>query len=290
LLNFNHVYYFYVTSTEGSIKAAAERLGVTQPTVSEQLRMLERSLGVDLFERSPSGLKLTLAGRDARQHAAAMFMAGERLVRSLGNSAGPAGMGLRVGVSTGVARAFSADFLLPVLTEGPCPSIQTGDFNELVRDLRARDLDLVIGEAEPAELSRGNLDATLICRPHLVAVVEANATASEDWSNLSLLKYRSSSAYQWEIETYLAHHRLRPGVGGVLDDAFLMLEAVLRGGFVAFLPRSIASPALGDGRVRALASLTLEAAGVYALYPEGDTLRLARSIVERLVQSATEPG
>jgi DNA-binding transcriptional LysR family regulator len=36
---------------------------VTQPTVSEQLRSLERTLGLTLFERTPSGLKLTESGR-----------------------------------------------------------------------------------------------------------------------------------------------------------------------------------------------------------------------------------
>jgi DNA-binding transcriptional LysR family regulator len=35
VLNFNHLYYFHVTASEGSVKAAADRLGVTQPTVSE---------------------------------------------------------------------------------------------------------------------------------------------------------------------------------------------------------------------------------------------------------------
>jgi len=289
LLNFNHVYYFYVTATEGSIKAAAERLGVTQPTVSEQLRMLERTLGVELFERSPSGLKLTLAGRDASQYAAAMFMAGERLVRSLGANAAPSAAGLRVGVSTNVARTLSSDFLLPVLTDGTAPTIQTGDFNEIMRDLRSRDLDLVIGEAEPAELTRGSLAAELIYRPHLVAILAATVVAREDWSNLCLLKYRSSSVYQWEIEGYLQAHRLQPAVGGELDDAYLMLEAVLQSNFIAFVPRSIASVAMADGRVQVLATLALETAGVYAVYPEGDTLRLPRAIVERLVQSAASP-
>jgi hypothetical protein len=41
--------------------------------------------------------------------------------------------------------------------------------------------------------------------------------------------------------------------------------------------------------VQVLATLALETAGVYAVYPEGDTLRLARAIVERLVQSAATP-
>ena len=41
MLNFNHVYYFHVAATEGSVKAAAERLGVSQPTVSHHLKKLK---------------------------------------------------------------------------------------------------------------------------------------------------------------------------------------------------------------------------------------------------------
>ncbi len=287
VLNFNHLYYFHVTAAEGSIKAAAERLGVTQPTVSEQLRMLERSLGVELFERTPTGLKLTLAGREASEHAAAMFVAGERLVKALGRSAEPPALALRVGVSASMARTVAADFLMPVLTVEKCrPSIHTGEFNEMLRDLRSRDLDLMIGESEPAELARAGLAVELICRPPLVAVVLPDIEPRDDWKNLSLLEYRTSSVYHWEVETYLHTHGLRPNVMGELDDAFLMLEAVLRGGFVAFVPKSIARAALADKKVKTIATITPETAGVYAVYPEGDTLELARTAVARLIESA----
>ncbi len=47
-INYNHLHYFHVAATEGSVAATATRLGVTQPTVSEQIRALERVLGVTL--------------------------------------------------------------------------------------------------------------------------------------------------------------------------------------------------------------------------------------------------
>ncbi len=287
MLNFNHLYYFHVTASEGSIKAAAERLGVTQPTVSEQLRMLERTLRVELFERTPTGLKLTLAGREASEHAAAMFLAGERLVKALGQAGDPPEVVLRVGASASMARTIAADFLMPVLTVEDCrPSIRTGDFNEMLRDLRSRDLDLVIGETEPAELARAGLEVELVCRPALVAVISPEVEPREDWRNLSLLEYRTSSVYRWEVETYLHAHGLRPSIMGELDDAFLMLEAVLRGGFVAFVPKSIARAAIREQRVKAVATIVPETAGVYAVYPEGETLQLARRAVQKLVESA----
>lgn len=287
MINFNHLYYFHVTAAEGSIKAAAERLGVTQPTVSEQLRILERSLGVELFERTPTGLRLTLAGREASEHATAMFVAGERLVKALGQTTSQPEVVLRVGVSASMARTIAADFLMPVLTvEGCRPSIHTGDFNEMLRELRSRDLDLVIGETEPAELARVGLAVELICRPALVAVVLPEIEPRDNWKNLSLLEYRSSSVYRWEVEAHLLKHGLHPKVMAELDDAFLMLEAVQRGGFVAFVPQSIARAAIREKRVKAVATFVPDSAGIYAVYPEGDSLELARTAVERLIVGA----
>lgn len=287
MLNFNHLYYFHVIATEGSIKAAADRLGVTQPTVSEQLRMLERALGVELFERTPAGLKLTFAGREASEYAAAMFLAGERLVKAVGQNAKPPEAVLRVGASATMARTVAADFLMPILSlEGCRTSIRAGEFTDMMRDLRSRDLDLVIGETEPAELARAGLVVELIGRPALIAVVSPEIEPLEDWKNLSLLEYRTSCAYRWEVESYLHNHGLRPNVVGELDDAFLMLEAVQRGGFVAFVPAGIARDATKERRVKQLATIKPETAGIYAVYPEGDTLRFARAAVEQLVKNA----
>jgi len=287
VLNFNHLYYFHVIASAGSIKAAADRLGVTQPTVSEQLRMLERTLEVELFERTAGGLRLTRAGREAFEHTNAMFLAGERLVRSLGRVVDPPATLLRVGMSASMARTIAADFLMPVLTvEGCRPVIRTGDFSEILRDVRARELDLVLGETEPAEVARAGLTVELIHRPTLVAVVLSSIEPKADWNNLSLLEYRPSSIYHWEVANYLKDHALSPSVMGELDDAFLMLEAVLRGGFVAFLPRSVARTAIRTGEVKVLAHIAPATAGIFAVYSDSDALQLTRRAVELLIESA----
>jgi LysR family transcriptional activator of nhaA len=287
VLNFNHLYYFHVIACQGSIKAAADRLGVTQPTVSEQLRLLERSLKVELFERTPSGLKLTHAGRDAFEHTNAMFLAGERLIHTLGRVAEPPDLALRVGVSSSMSRTTAADFLMPVLTvEGCRPLIRSGDFSEHLRDLRARELDLVIAETEPAEVARSGLAVELIHRPSLVAIVPPHIEPRPDWSDLSLLEYRASSPYYWEVSSYLQRHGLSPTVRGEVDDSFLMVEAALRGGFIAFVPRSVAAPLLRAGKMKELAALVPEIAGIFAVYPENEVLQLARKAVALLIENA----
>ena len=104
-LNYNHLYYFHVAATEGTVAAAAVRLGVTAATVSEQLKTLERALGTDLFERTPTGLKLTEAGRLTLDHTSGMFRLGERLVEVLGHAPADATRSLRVGMSGGIDAA-----------------------------------------------------------------------------------------------------------------------------------------------------------------------------------------
>lgn len=287
MLNFNHLYYFHIVATLGSIKAAADKLGVTQPTVSEQLRMLEKTLGVELFDRTPTGLRPTHSGRQAYEHTSAMFLAGERLVRSLGKETARPSMSLRVGMSANMARTTAADFLMPVLSVQECrPYVRTGDFQELMQGVRSQDLDLIIGETEPAEVARVGLAVELIYRPRLVAVVVPELDPKPDWKNLSILMYRSASVYHWEVETFLQTHGLEPKVMGELDDAFLMIEAAQRGGFVAFVPKSVARDALRSQRVKALLTLSTRSAGIYAVYPDGEASQLARSVVKRLIASA----
>jgi LysR family transcriptional activator of nhaA len=289
VLNFNHLYYFHLTASEGSVKAAADRLGVTQPTVSEQLRMLERALGVQLFERTPTGLRLTQGGRDAFEHTTAMFLAGERLVQVLGESVAPPVIALRVGVSAAMSRTVAADFLMPVLTVERCrPSIRTGDFSELLRDLRSHELDLVVGEGEPLDSAKTGLEIALIHRPALVAVTRPDIDPRDDWTNLSLLEYRTASAYYWEVDNFLKEKGLRPTLMGELDDAFLMLEAAARGGFVAFVPKSVAREAIRSRRVKVLATLSPATAAVHAVYHASDTLALARVAVDKLIENARE--
>ena len=51
MYNFNHLYYFYVTAKSGGVNAAAQHLRISQPSLSSQLKVLERSLDLRLFEK-----------------------------------------------------------------------------------------------------------------------------------------------------------------------------------------------------------------------------------------------
>ena len=61
-MNLRQLEYFAAIAEEHTISAAAQRLGIAQPPLSQQLKNLEAELGLTLFERSSRGMRLTPAG------------------------------------------------------------------------------------------------------------------------------------------------------------------------------------------------------------------------------------
>ena len=88
---------FIATYEEGSLTAAAERLGYAQPSVSEQIRNLERTLGAPLFRRVGRGVVATTIADDFRAHAERTLAAAEERARRwparCGSSPAPCGSG-----------------------------------------------------------------------------------------------------------------------------------------------------------------------------------------------------
>jgi DNA-binding transcriptional LysR family regulator len=68
-MELRHLRYFVTVAEELSVSRASARLRISQPAVSRQLRDLEEELGVDLFHRGNSKLKLTDAGQAFLAHA-----------------------------------------------------------------------------------------------------------------------------------------------------------------------------------------------------------------------------
>ncbi|MFQ9806411.1 MAG: LysR family transcriptional regulator [Christensenellales bacterium] len=72
-MNFKHINYVLTVLTEGSITAASKKLFVSQPALSQTIKLIEQDLGAPIFDRSTDPISLTYAGQRYVEAAQAML-------------------------------------------------------------------------------------------------------------------------------------------------------------------------------------------------------------------------
>ena len=79
MIDWDDVRYFLAAAREGSVRAAAKRLGVNHATVLRRIAQLEERLGAQMFEKLPSGYRLTAAGEEVLEFADQMEASSHQL-------------------------------------------------------------------------------------------------------------------------------------------------------------------------------------------------------------------
>jgi LysR family hydrogen peroxide-inducible transcriptional activator len=131
---------------EGSFVAAAEAVGVTQPTLSSGIKDLEAGLGAVLVERGRQGAVLTPAGEEAAERATRALGEVEDLVRAVQTAGVPFSGRFRLGAIPTIA-PFLLPRVLPLLkARFPNLRLQMREdlTSRLVEALRARTLDAAL--------------------------------------------------------------------------------------------------------------------------------------------------
>ena len=105
------VRYFVAVADEGSLTRAAQRLFVSQPALTKQIKRLEAQLGVRLFSRSRAGMSLTEAGEALAGQATALLAACDQALRETKSAASRAARVLRVGFLASAANESTQDII-----------------------------------------------------------------------------------------------------------------------------------------------------------------------------------
>jgi DNA-binding transcriptional LysR family regulator len=268
-MELRHLRYFIAVAEERHVTRAAERLGMQQPPLSQQIRALERELDVQLFRRKPRGVELTDAGcallADARailSHVDHAFATTKRTAR------GEQGR-IAVGFTSSapfhpfvprIIRRYREAFPLVTLT------LEEGGTTELVEQLRNERIDAAFIRTAIANREGLVVDA-LLQEPMVLALPQAHRLARHaSASNALPLKALAG-------ETFVIYRR-HSGPG--LYDS--ILSACNAAGF---------SPRVGQEAPRIVSTLNLVAAGLgISLVPESLQRMRMNGVVFRRIAGA----
>ena len=250
-LNYHHLLYFWTVARTGSVAAASEELRLAAPTISNQIRKLEESLGEKLFRRVGRGLVLTDRGRVAMRYADDIFALGREFSDAMKDRPTGRPMRLSVGIADVVPKLIAYRILEPAFRmRMPVRIICREDRpDHLLSDLALHEYDVVLSDA-PA--SPG---AKIRAFSHLLGECGVSFFASKAVEleqrrfpkcvdGARFLAPTDNSAFRRRLDEWFAAHNVRPDVVGEFQDSAL-LRAFAEEGFGIF-----AAPAILEAQLR----------------------------------------
>jgi DNA-binding transcriptional LysR family regulator len=240
MIELRRLRYLVAVADEGHLTRAAERLGIQQPPLTRQIRLLEEELGVPLFERLPRGMRPTEAGRVVVEAARDLLARADRLKETAARAARGEQGRLSIGYTSSAAfhpfvtqriRAFrkARPGVLLELAEDGTP--------ELTQGLRDERLDAAFLRSTSTDVSGLSIEPLL--EEKMVAAVPSGHRLARD-GKVALADLAE--------ETFVFYRR---PTGPGLYDA--IMAACLAAGF---------SPNVGQEAPRMTSTLSLVASGL----------------------------
>lgn len=164
-LNYQHLFYFMTIAMEGGVAKASAKLRLGQSTLSTQLGQFEAQLGIKLFERHQKRLHLTEAGRIALQYAHDIFKLGDEMLDALNDRRQANRLSVQIGALDSVPKAVVVELVTAAQRQQPCAvSVVEGHAGELLRSLKAHEIDLALFTHQPSAPERSGIHARMAAR------------------------------------------------------------------------------------------------------------------------------
>lgn len=274
---------FLTVVASGNFITAAERLHVSQSTVSTRIGTLEGQLGCVLFVRNKAGATLTAAGRQFQRHASTLVRTVEQARQDIGIPKGFSGT-LVVGGRIGLWEEFLLRWL---------PLMQEADPQISIRAESALETELMQGLVEGridigvmyTPQSRPGLKVELLFEEQLV-LVSTNPKATPE-------PQEGYVYVDWGPEFYARHSAIFPSFTGpalTANIGWLGLQHVLENGGSGYFAHRIVEPLLKARRLHLVAGAPEFLMPAYVIHPvdrEDDHVLRAIGIIHRIAGEQT---
>ncbi|WP_406210845.1 LysR family transcriptional regulator [Kitasatospora sp. NBC_01560] len=243
---------FLAVHRAGSFTAAAQVLGLSQPTVTAQIRTLERQGGRELFERLPRGVAPTAVAEDLAARIAGPLDALAAAAPGAGPGAGAEPVHLAGPGELLCTRVLPA--LAPLVADGVRLRVTAGLTDPLLEELRAGRHDLVIATARPrgrtlTAVPLGDEEFVLVAAPvwadRLAGRLETEGPAA--LHEVPLVAYAEDLPIVRRYWRHVFGRRLNCRAALTVPDLRGVVSAVAAGAGFAVAPRYLCAPLLDSG-------------------------------------------
>jgi LysR family transcriptional activator of nhaA len=258
VINYKHLYYFWVVARQGGITRASERLHLTPQTISGQISLLEDSIGEALFTKAGRNLELTGTGRLVLGFADEIFSLGGELEDALRNLPRDRQMIFKVGIADVVPKTIAYRLLAPALS---LPGINVRGFNHVL----------------------GECGISFLAVPQLASALRGKFPQS--LNGAPLLIPSENNLVQAKLLGWLDGLRIHPRIVGEFDDSALMKEFGQAGAGIFAIPTPIATEVARQLGVRIIGSTQEVREQYYAISVER---RISHPAVSAITETARE--
>jgi DNA-binding transcriptional LysR family regulator len=270
---------FLMVAETGSFIEAAEKLNITQSTVSARIKGLEELLGRPLFERSKSGADLTTAGEQFRKHALALVRVWQRAQLEVSLSDQHRDH-LAVGATLGLWQGFLLKWVARLRTDSPDIAVSAISASSSVLTQR---------------LIEGTLDLAVMYRPIQPPGHVVEHLFDEEFvlvTSAKLIGRRAASDYifvDWGPDFQQDHAAAYPELTN-LDLGSVSIEYLLANEASAYFPSRIVKPHVARGRLRQPKRARRFVYPVYMVYPEARDEETYEQVIHGLRTAAARLG
>jgi DNA-binding transcriptional LysR family regulator len=299
-MELRHLRYFIAVAEEKHITRAAERLGMQQPPLSQQIRALERELDVQLFRRKPRGVELTDAGSALLTNARAILAHIDHAFATTKRTARGEQGRIALGFTSSapfhpfvprVIRSYREAFPLVSLT-----LMESGTI-ELIEHLRSERIDAAfirtsLANREGLVVNRLFQEAMVIALPHEHVLVrrgtEKEAISLKTLANETFIVYRRHAGPGLYDAILLACNQagFSPRIGQEAPRIVSTLNLVAVGLGVSLVPESLQRMQMDGVVFRRVAGLAQPQAPLYLASRRGESSATVRKFLELVKRSA----
>lgn len=236
---------FVVVADSGHITRAAEKLHLSQPAVSAHVKALEEELRVRLFDRSPSGMQLTRAGRQLRDQAERVLAETQRLRQLAASLKGDIAGRLRVGTASDPEFVRVGEFLHRTVERYPLLELELHQevSGAALEQVRTGELDasFYFGDMTSPEVAGMRLHDMAYCV--VAPAAWADRVKGADWSEIARLPWiltPSISTHNRLVRALFSKHGVEPAKVVEADQEPVIASLVVSGVGVSLMREPLA--------------------------------------------------